>query len=230
MGEHTMHHVDPSKRQLVDRHGRQRKGAYMHLSNGSKYFPFDPRPEDVDPYMIAHHLACAGRWAGATRHPIYVSRIYYSVAEHSVYVANYVERELRRPDLALEALFHDASEALIGDLIRPLKYDPVFHAPFTSLEKLNEQAIAERFNLIYPWPVEIKIADEAVTNAEFDQIIVRNPDEEWDSGMLHDASNMANYEIQMLEPYHAREMFLRCFHDLIERRARYRPLPKDFRV
>jgi hypothetical protein len=225
-----MHYVDISERSLYDKHGRKRKGAYMHVANGGKFWPFDPRPDEIFIDAIAHQLATSARWQGATQHKRFKSRIFYSVAEHSVYVARYLRTTLKRPDLALEGLLHDASEYVIGDLIRPLKYDPAFHAPFKEVEKLNELAVAEKFNLVYPWPKEIKMADEAVCQSESAQIIVRKSDEEWTSGVLRDDSVDAGIEIQMLEPYPAKEMFLLEFYELASVRDSYRALPADVRV
>jgi hypothetical protein len=230
MNAHTMHYVDPSKRSLVDKHGRSRTGAYMHVSNGGKYWPFDPRPDEIFIDAIAHQLATSARWQGATQHRRFKSRIFYSVAEHSVYVARDVRLRQNRPDLALEALLHDAPEYVIGDLIRPLKYDPAFHAPFKAVEELNERAVAEKFNLVYPWPKEIKLGDEAVCQSENAQIVPRNADEEWQSGLLHDDTVDAGIEIQMLEPYPAKELFLLEYHRIIQERDKYRALPADFRV
>jgi len=107
---------------------------YIHTSNGHRYYPFSPDPAHLDIEVIAHHLACQSRWAGATQHRIFPERISYSVAEHSVYVMDYVIDVLGRPDLALTALLHDAAEAYIQDIIRPLKHSPTFGEPFKALE------------------------------------------------------------------------------------------------
>lgn len=201
------------------------RGRYMHTSNGKKYWPMDPRPEEVHIEVVAHHLATRCRYNGATQHPQFRSKIFYSVAEHSVYVSRYLEEVLGRPDLALEGLLHDGSEAYNGDLIRPLKYDPLFRAPFQVVEEKNERAGAIRFNLIYPYPKEVKIADEAVTAAEVNQIIVHAPNEDW-SGKLHDETNVAPYTIEMLEPFAAKEQFLLRWEELARKRDRFRALPR----
>lgn len=222
--------VQIEERNLVDRLGRKRAGNYMATSNGRKYWPFDPKPEEIHIEVIAHHLATACRWAGAVQHKRFKSRIFYSVAEHSVYVANYVRDVLKRPDLELEALLHDAPESYIGDLIRPLKYSPKFRAPFLEVEQINDDALAERFNLVFPFPKEIKIADEAVTEDEHQQCIFWHPDEECESGMLHESNVSAGIEIQMLDPFPAKEFFLQAYYDAISRREKYRELPADFRL
>ncbi|MBA8881631.1 hypothetical protein [Phyllobacterium myrsinacearum] len=205
-----------------------RKGRYMHTSNGRKYYPLDPRPDEVDPQVVAHHLATRCRYNGATQHPIFRTKIFYSVAEHSVYVSLYLEKELGLPQYALEGLFHDGSEAYNGDLIRPLKYDELFRAPFKIVEDLNEHAGAEALNLIYPYPKEIKIADEAVTAAEVIQIVPKDPTEEWGSGKLHDDTRVAPYEIKMMDPWEAKNFFLDRYEEVIAKRSKYRELPKRF--
>ncbi|QIG69155.1 putative metal-dependent phosphohydrolase protein [Rhizobium phage RHph_N1_15] len=198
-----------------------RRGKYMHTSNGKKYWPMDPRPEEVHIEVVAHHLATRARYNGATQHPVFRSRIFYSVAEHSVLVSLYIERVLKKPQYALEGLLHDGSEAYNGDLIRPLKYDPTFRQPFQMVEERNERAGALRFGLAYPYPEEVKIADEAVTAAEVNQIIVKDPSENWEVGKLHDDSKVAPYEIVMLEPFAAKEQFLMRYEELIRQRSKY---------
>jgi 5'-deoxynucleotidase YfbR-like HD superfamily hydrolase len=201
-----------------------RRGKYMHTSNGKKYWPMDPRPEEVHIEVVAHHLATRCRYNGAVQHPIFRSRIFYSVAEHSVLVSRYIEEVLRKPEYALEGLLHDGSEAYNGDLIRPLKYDPIFREPFKVVEELNEAAGASRFALVYPYPQEVKIADEAVTNAEIAQIVPKDPNEDFTTGKLHDDSRMAPYEIVMLDPFAAKEQFLMRFEELMRKRDRFNPV------
>jgi uncharacterized protein len=187
---------------------RDPETIYMHMADGGKYYPFAPRAEDIHIDTIAHHLACAGRWNGATQHPHNPSLIYYSVAEHSVYVSEYMEHELRRPDLALQALLHDAPEYVVGDMIRPMKYSAVFHKPFKAIEEMNEKVINAKFGLPFPLDPLVKVADEAVCTAEAHQIVPKNPDLEWDSGKLHDEANVANITIEMLLPKQARDLFM----------------------
>jgi hypothetical protein len=76
-------------------------GRHVHILN--------PRPADIYIQDIAHALAHTCRFAGHTP-------AFYAVAQHSVLVS-----ELLTPDLALWGLLHDASEAYLHDLTRPLK-------------------------------------------------------------------------------------------------------------
>lgn len=93
-----------------------RKGAWMGTFTGERFWPLDPKPWDFHLGDIAHHLSMTCRYGGAVQR-------FYSVAEHSVLVSLFVA-----PEYAKEALLHDASEAYVGDLIRPLKHQPELKA------------------------------------------------------------------------------------------------------
>ena len=175
-----------------------RRGHFMSTAAGLPYWPLDPRPEEVNIETIAHHLAMKVRWNGSVKR-------YYSVAEHSVYVSMFVP-----PEDALEALLHDGSEAYNGDLIRPLKYDPEFSEPFRKVEHLNEAVIAERFGLRFPYPASVKKADEAVTAAEWDQIVIQGAV----SAGMHDRSFIAPITIVGWNWEQAKGMFIERFHAL----------------
>jgi hypothetical protein len=111
-----------------------RRGTWMGTYTGRKFWPLDPRAEDVDVLDVAHHLAMTCRYGGAVRR-------FYSVAEHSVLVSAHVA-----PDLAREALFHDAAEAYVGDLIRPLKHQPEL-AGFRAAEDRIYPVVMEAFGI-----------------------------------------------------------------------------------
>ena len=77
---------------------------------GGRFRPFDPRPADVCLPDIAAGLAHTCRFGGHCRQ-------FYSVAQHSLHVS----REFDEPRLQLLALLHDAGEAYVGDIPRPVK-------------------------------------------------------------------------------------------------------------
>lgn len=107
---------------------------------------------------IAHGLSRVCRFAGHCAG-------FLPVAEHSIAVARIVMTT--DPDHALEALLHDASEAYLGDMPRPIKHLPEM-APYREAEERAERAIAERFGLVYPWPESVKSADRQRLFIEFD--------------------------------------------------------------
>jgi hypothetical protein len=136
-----------------------RIGSYQYTHSGHLFFPCDPRPEEVQLEDIAHGLAGLCRFNGQT-----IQRM--TVAEHTYHCSFVGPRQE-----ALERLMHDCGEALIGDLIRPLKIIPLFGAIYLKIESGIERAVAERFKLTYPWPASVRTADETVLKAEIAQNI-----------------------------------------------------------
>lgn len=110
---------------------------WIMTQSGRQFFPLEPRLEDVTIADIAHALGAVNRYNGHTRVP-------YSVAQHSVLVS----RELRPdgPAVALLGLLHDASEAYLGDVPRPLKRLPAF-AEYRAAEARLEAVIYRAFGL-----------------------------------------------------------------------------------
>lgn len=174
-----------------------RIGYGMHVNSGRYYYPLDPRPEEVFIEDIAHGLANQCRFNGQCQR-------FLSVAEHTWFASQIVPQSV-----ALEALMHDAAEAYIGDLIRPLKLIPALRDIYLPIERANEVVIAERFRLVYPWPDAVKKADEAIVTAEMTQNI-SNPHK----GVLHDASSEADVKFQFWHPEQAKAMWLARFYEL----------------
>lgn len=92
---------------------------------------------------------------------------FYSVAEHSVRVADYLNLTMRVPELALAGLLHDAAEAYIGDMVYPLKSVPNVGDPFKAVERELEVVIGEKFGVeLWPMDPRVKEADQAVYDWE----------------------------------------------------------------
>ncbi len=123
--------------------------------SGKTIRPLHPAPDDIDIRDIAHALSNCGRFTGHTRD-------FCSVAEHCVRVSLLVPEEL-----ALEGLLHDASEAYLADIARPIKRDEEF-AFYLEVEARLEDAIAERFGLPFRNEMhpEIKVIDQYTLEAE----------------------------------------------------------------
>ena len=76
----------------------------MLMASGFTLQLDSPRAEGMPITDVARALAYQPRWAGATR-------VFYSVAEHSVLVSRLVP-----PQLAFDGLMHDCDEAISGDV------------------------------------------------------------------------------------------------------------------
>lgn len=82
---------------------------WIMTRTGKKFFPCNPRIEDVDVEDIAHALSHICRFGGH-------SSRFYSVAEHSI-----VASVLCPDEFKLKGLLHDAAEAYLGDVPSPMK-------------------------------------------------------------------------------------------------------------
>lgn len=111
---------------------------------------FDPKEEDILLEDIAHGLACCNRFAGHTNRPI-------SVAQHSVYVA----RLSNQP----QGLFHDASEAYLGDITKWLKETPEM-AKYREVEENLQQIIYRKFGCPKEMTPEVAYADKLMLRFE----------------------------------------------------------------
>jgi len=109
--------------------------------------PWDPDPTQIHIADIALGLSRVARFGGHTNRN-------WSVAQHSIMVAQRLP-----PELQLTGLLHDATEAYMGDLIRPFKK----RCPnYMVGEERLARCIAERFGLQYPWHPEVKKVDDEV--------------------------------------------------------------------
>lgn len=119
----------------------------MLTHKGIQFWPLDPRAEDILIEDIAHSLALQCRFAG---HCCF----HYSVAQHSVIVSKNVETQA-----AIWGLLHDAAEAYLVDLPRPIKRYSKLGDAYREVEDNLMECIVKRFNL-GPMPASVKIADD----------------------------------------------------------------------
>jgi hypothetical protein len=130
-----------------------RLGDWAQTYTGGVFWPLDPRPADVRLLDIAHALAQTCRFGGH-------ARFFYSVAQHSVLVSDICDEEDR-----LWGLLHDAAEAYVGDMIRPLKSLGIM-ANYRAIEQNVQEAICEKFGLPYGMPPSVQRADNVLLATE----------------------------------------------------------------
>jgi hypothetical protein len=134
--------------------------SWILTYGGRQFFPLEPRPGDIDVGDIAHSLAMQCRFNGHCRR-------FYSVAEHSVRVSRILEGRAR-----LWGLLHDAAEAYISDLPRPLKAT----APgFRAAEDRLLEVIVTRFGLEWPMPPAVAHADDVLLATEMRDLMAPSP-------------------------------------------------------
>ena len=130
---------------------RRAIGPTILLGSGT-YFDFeDPESSQITLEDVAYGLAFTARCAGHCVSQHTGKRVFYSVAEHCVRMSYIVPIEI-----ALQALWHEAGEAVCGDMTAPLKS---LNPSYKAIEKRCEAAIQKRFGIEITDPVAIKEAD-----------------------------------------------------------------------
>lgn len=176
----------------------RRAGDWIQMNSGIAFWPLDPRADEVRIEDIAHSLSLLCRFGG------HCSR-FYSVAEHSVFVAQMVS-----PEAALWGLLHDATEAYVFDMPRPLKR---MLPGYAMIERRVHLAIAEHFGLPPEIPAEVKAADEAMLLAEAQQLM-RVPPMPWE-----ERGEPAPVALRCWSPERARAEFVIAFEKLTRKRG-----------
>jgi len=149
------------KTSLID--GDSRVGQWFQTYTGRKFWPVSPRVGDFDIKDIAHHLANICRFGGAVKK-------FYPVAAHCVHVSFLVP-----PQFAFEGLMHDAPEAYLGDVIRPLKYQM---PQYLHIEAQVWSILARQFGLQFQISPEVKLADNVALVTERRDLLIHT-DNRW---------------------------------------------------
>ena len=154
-----------------------------------------PDPDQINPVDIAHALSNLCRFTGHTN-------CFYSVAQHSVFVANLLPRELR-----FMGLMHDAAEAYVADMATPLKY---LLSSYREIEMRVWTAICIRFGLPIELPPAIKHADFVALATERRDLMPDHP-EPWPCllGVIP-----AKHAVLPLSPEDAKYIWLETFETL----------------
>jgi uncharacterized protein len=167
-----------------------RKGNWQQTYTNRKFYPLDPRPEDICIEDIAHGLSHVCRFAGHTTK-------FYSVAQHSVLVAQLCPAEDK-----LWGLLHDASEAYVGDMVRPLKLKM---PEYRRVETGVMAAVKKRFGLADKEPPWVKLSDQILCCTEA-RDFMRAPD--W---AMHGPVAKLPERIRPWAPGRAEKEFLTAF-------------------
>ncbi len=121
--------------------------SWICTHSGRRFYPLDPRVDDICIEDIAHALSHICRFTGHVE-------VFYSVAEHSWRASLATSFEY----LQLPLLLHDASEAYLCDLARPVKHAKGFEFYRECEEKLM-RAISTRFGVEFTDPMIHEIDD-----------------------------------------------------------------------
>lgn len=171
--------------------------AWIQTYTGVRFTPTNPNPDAIVIQDIAHALSNQCRFSGHVKK-------FYSVAQHCVlvsYACDYADR--------LTGLLHDATEAYLVDVPRPLKRSGKFDS-YLEFEEKMRLAICKRFNLPLIEPASVKKADELLLYTEARDLM--SPlRKDWVQNV-----NPLPFKIDPLGPAEAKNLFLNRFYELIK--------------
>lgn len=152
----------------------KRENAILTYTN-VMFYPLDPRAEEVKLEDIAHALSQMCRANGHFK-------TFYSVAQHSLNCAREAKARGWSERVQLACLLHDASEAYISDITRPVKF---YLEDYKKIEQHLQAVIFSRFGISDVMADEcgqIGEVDNALLHHEFEQLHYR--------GMLEEAPKL----------------------------------------
>lgn len=184
---------------------------FITTITGRKFWPLDPRPEDICIEDIAHALAHICRFNGHVRR-------FYSVAQHCVMVSRFVRppaslrahgEALDRLEriYALEGLVHDTPEAYLGDMTGPVKHAAEMRL-YRSADDTLLRVIRESFGLTGAQPPEVKQIDHLILQDEAREL---TPNLARPSALRGPGLGI---QIHPVDPDEAKHMFIQRFYQL----------------
>lgn len=153
---------------------------WIQTYTGKMFRFLNPTEDSIDIFDIAHHLSMLCRFSGAVEK-------FYSVAEHSVRVSDVALASSIPASTAKEnamcGLLHDAAEAYVNDLTRPLKdlLEENENQLYSQIEDKISNVIFKKYNIdgFYKSDV-IKHYDLVLRATEKRDLLLYRCDEEWE--------------------------------------------------
>jgi|SRR5690348_2181493 len=175
--------------------------SWTQSYTGKAIYPLNFTVDMIDIEDIAHSLSNQCRYNGHCLS-------FYSVAQHSVLVARLLKEWGEPRQVQLTGLLHDAGEAYVSDIVRPLK--KALGKVIDDIEEPIIQLIMNKFNGIYPLPDVVKRADEVLLSTEKRDLMSPEPQ----SWYLTQAP--ADWKIDPKYPDVSKDMFMAQFAKLAE--------------
>lgn len=171
-------------------------GPFIFTYTGKRFYFKNPDPSMVCLEDIAHSLSNICRYTGHGH--------YYSVAEHSVRVLRWYEEHYPKAPLPERrcVLLHDATEAYVGDMSKPLK---TLLPEYDDIEERVWRVVQNRFGLPDITP-EIKLGDLTLLSSELP--IVLNYHETRGGAMDWLPPRWEHANISLWDPATAERVFL----------------------
>ena len=170
---------------------------YIGTYTNKKFYFLEPEPDQICIEDIAQALSMNCRFSG------HVSK-FYSVAEHCCIIGDLVEAADKSSSEVLAALLHDASEAYICDIPRPIK---PYLANYFDMELKIEKVIQQKYNITAKTEL-IDYYDYHICGEEARQLFRHVPD--W----VTEFDRLSGVKIKSWTPEQAKKEFLDRFDRL----------------
>lgn len=175
---------------------------YITTYSKIHFHVIDPDPEDVLIEDIAHALSMVARANGHFPE-------FFSVAQHSIQCAREAIARHYVPELSMACLLHDASEAYLSDVTRPVKKNMTM---YLHIEEQLQNCIYTKFLGHVPKGEELILIngiDDACLYYEFDHFM--------DEKLAPSAPVMMSHpEYSSLEMKDVEEEFLELYRELLQ--------------
>lgn len=174
---------------------------WMQLASGIRFWALNPDINFILLPDIAHSLAFQCRFGGHTRK-------FYSVAQHCILVSDLVRED--SVELKLAGLLHDATEAYLVDLPRPVKNQmPIYKEVEDKLAAL----ISKRFGLAPQLFIDVKKYDEEALSIEARSLMApMHPD--WYTTSVQEIIESPYHIKEYLSPEKAKAEYMEVFNRL----------------
>jgi len=180
------------------------KDTWLETFSGKRVSVLNPQPEEIDLSDVAHALSFQCRYNGHCSQ-------FYSVAKHTVLGAGFMIKQ-NFPKKSVRAwLLHDATEAYVGDLIRPVK---VQLEQFKNLEEIFAKIINAKYNILQDEKVlgDVYYVDNVMVSWE-KRDLMTNSNRVWDG--LPDISKLNLSKIKEEDPKISRLALKELFNEFI---------------
>jgi hypothetical protein len=184
---------------------------WMQTSTGGRFIPGAPEMNPIWMSDIANGLALTVRYGGQGR----VDR-FYSVAEHCWHLSHYAERQGKGPDVCMAVLLHDAAEAFLGDIPRPVK--TLIGPEYARMENRLLGRILREFGAAEAYLREAEFIKDIDT-----RILKHEKEELFDYPLRWPCDDLEDLEgvvIICLEPRTAKLLFLERYSELCRKMGR----------
>lgn len=169
------------------------------ITSSGIYFDYeDPKIEQINIHDISKALSNTCRFGGHSA--------FYSVTEHSVHCATLAKEDGLGDDVIFAALMHDAQEAYIGDMPKPLK---LMMPEFQELERKIETVVNISFGIKSGHEKTIKDFDLQMLKAEK---LALFPDDEFNWPGFDQIENV-DINIECWQPREAEFRFFQMYAD-----------------